>query len=65
MVLEVKCFHGVEAFEVYLLKVSALKLSHPSAYPVFQDFSRFSILRHSPSGEREGVRGNSYKRKKE
>jgi hypothetical protein len=42
MVLEVKCFHGVGAFEVHLLKVSALKLSHPSACPVFQDFSLFS-----------------------
>jgi hypothetical protein len=38
MVFEMKCFHGVGAFEVYLLKVSALKLSHPSACPVFKDF---------------------------
>jgi hypothetical protein len=54
MMLEMKYFHSVGAFEADLLKVSALKLSHPSAYPVFQDFSRLSILRHSPSGEREG-----------
>jgi hypothetical protein len=42
MVLEVKCFHGVGAFEVYLLKVTAPKLSHPSACPVFEGFSLFS-----------------------
>jgi hypothetical protein len=54
MVLEVKCFHGVGAFEVYLLKVSALKLSHPSACPVFKDFSLFSQLRHSLEGEGDG-----------
>jgi hypothetical protein len=47
MVLEAKYFYGVGAYEVYLLKVSALKLSHPSACPVFQDFSRFYLLRHS------------------
>jgi hypothetical protein len=45
MVLEAKYFHGVGTFEVYLLKVSALKLSHPSACPVFKDFSYFSLLR--------------------
>ncbi len=51
MVLEMKCFHRVEAFEVNLLKVTALKLSHPSACPVFNDFSLFSELRHNPGGE--------------
>jgi hypothetical protein len=57
MVLETKCFYGVEAFEVYLLKVTALKLSHPSACPVFKEFSLFSQLRHSLLGERGRVRG--------
>jgi hypothetical protein len=54
MVFEMKCFHGVGAFEVYLFKVSALKLSHPSVCSVFKDFSLFSQLRHSLIGEREG-----------
>jgi hypothetical protein len=58
MILESEYFHGVGASEAYLLKVSALKLSHPSACPVFQDFSRFSLLRHSPNGERVGSEGN-------
>jgi hypothetical protein len=48
MVLEVKCFHGVGAFEVYLLKVAALKHSHPSAYPVFQKVGFFHITAQSP-----------------
>ena len=63
MVLEVKCFLDVGAFEVHLLKVSALpcrsgfaqaglKLSHPSACPVFQNCSLISILRHSLGGGR-------------
>jgi hypothetical protein len=56
MVLESECFHGVGAFEVHLLKVPALKLSHPSVCSVFQNFSRFSLLRHSLSGEKEGVK---------
>jgi len=47
MVLGSECFHGVGAFEVHLLKVSALKLSHPSVCSVFQNISRFSLLRHS------------------
>ncbi len=34
MVLEPKYFHGIGAFEVCLSKVSALKFSHPSVYPV-------------------------------
>jgi hypothetical protein len=51
MVLEAKYFRDVGAFEVHLLKVPALKLSHPSACPVFKDFSRFSRLRHSLEGE--------------
>jgi len=38
MVVEAKYLHGVGAFEVYILKVSALKLSHPSACPVFKGF---------------------------
>ena len=55
MVLESECFHSVGAFEVYLLKVSALKLSHPSVCSVFQNFSRFFLLRHSLlMGEGEG-----------
>ncbi len=54
MVLESECFHGVGAFEVHLLKVSALKLSHPSVCSVFQNFSRFSLLRHSLLGRGEG-----------
>jgi hypothetical protein len=33
MMLEAKYFHGDGALEVYFFKVSALKLSHPSAYP--------------------------------
>jgi hypothetical protein len=45
--LEAKNFHGVGIFEVHILKVSALKLYHPSACPVFKDFSYFSLLRHS------------------
>jgi len=52
MVLEVKCFLDVGAFEVHLLKVSALKLSHQSACPVFQNCSLISILRHSLGGGR-------------
>jgi hypothetical protein len=54
MVLESGCFHGIGAFEVHLLKVSALKLSHPSVCSVFQNFSRFSLLQRSLRGEREG-----------
>jgi hypothetical protein len=57
MVLESEYFHGVGAFEVHLLKVFALKLSYPSVCSVFQNFSRFSQLRHGPNGERDGVRG--------
>jgi hypothetical protein len=52
MAFEMKCFQGVGAFEADLLGVSALKLSHPSACPVFKDFSLFSQLRHSLSGGR-------------
>jgi hypothetical protein len=33
MVLEAKYFNGVGAFEVYFLKVSALKLRHLTTYP--------------------------------
>jgi hypothetical protein len=47
MVLESEYFHGVGAFEVHLLKVSALKLFHRSVCSVFQNFNRFSLLRHS------------------
>ena len=54
MMLEVECFHGIGAFDVYLLKVTALKLSHPSACPFFKKFSLFSQLRHSLVGERVG-----------
>ena len=34
MVFELKCFHGIGAFGVELLKVPALKLFHPSAHSV-------------------------------
>jgi len=54
MVLGMKCFHGLGAFEVNLLKVTALKLSHPSACPFFKKFSLFSQLRHSLVGEKVG-----------
>jgi hypothetical protein len=57
MVLESECFHGVGAFEVHLLKVSALKLSHPSVCSVFQNFSRFSLLRPSLFGKRGKGKG--------
>ena len=49
MVLEVKCFLDVGAFEVHLLKVSALKLSHPSACPVFK-VGRGDFSLHESSG---------------
>jgi hypothetical protein len=55
MVLEAKYLHGIGAFEVCLFKVSALKLSHPFACPVFHDFSRFSLLRHGLLRGRVGV----------
>jgi hypothetical protein len=35
MLLDANYFNSVGAFEVNLLKVSALKLSHPSASPFF------------------------------
>jgi hypothetical protein len=54
MVIEAKYFHGVGASEVYLLKGSALKLSHPSACPVFQDFSRFPYYDTLSLGRGEG-----------
>jgi hypothetical protein len=57
MVFKGKYIYGVGAFEAYLLKVSALKLSHPSACPVFKDFSYFSpITTQSPYGERKDGR---------
>jgi hypothetical protein len=56
IVLEAKYLHEGGTFEAYLLKISALKLSHPSACPVFQDLSRFSLLRRSLNRE-EGGRG--------
>jgi hypothetical protein len=56
MVLEAECFEGVGTFGVHLIKVSALKLSHPSARSVFQSFSYFSLLWHSLSGERRSPR---------
>jgi hypothetical protein len=57
MVLEAQSFQGVGTFEVHLLKVPALKLSHPSACSVLQNFSHFSLLRYSLQGGRvrEGV----------
>jgi prepilin-type N-terminal cleavage/methylation domain-containing protein len=56
MVLEEQCFHGIGAFGSHLLKVSALKLFHPSACSVFQSFSHFSRLRHKLLGERRWVK---------
>jgi hypothetical protein len=44
MMLKSKYFHGVGTFEVHLLKVSALKLSHPSACPVFKDFEEGEVI---------------------
>jgi hypothetical protein len=41
MVLEVKCFQGVGAFEVYLLKVSALKLPHRLPVPFLRTSASF------------------------
>jgi hypothetical protein len=35
-VLEMQCFHGIEAFEAHRLKVSALKLFHPPIYSLFR-----------------------------
>jgi release factor glutamine methyltransferase len=40
-VLEIQCFHGIGAFEVYRLKVSALKLSDPSVCSVLRRFGFF------------------------
>jgi len=54
MVLEAQCFQGVGAFEVHLLKVSALKLSHPSACSVFQNFSHFPYYDTVSWGEGKG-----------
>jgi hypothetical protein len=39
--LEMKYFHGVGAFEVYLLKVSALKLSHRLPVPFLRTSASF------------------------
>jgi hypothetical protein len=59
MVLEAECFQGVGAFEVYLLKVPALKLFHPLACSVLQNVSHLSLLRHSlQRGGKSG--GNDY-----
>jgi hypothetical protein len=41
MMLEMKYFHGVEAFEAYLLKVSALKLSHCLPVPFLWTLASF------------------------
>jgi hypothetical protein len=41
MVLEIGCFHGIGAFKVYRLKVSALKLSHPPVCSVLRLFGPF------------------------
>jgi hypothetical protein len=38
MVLESECFHGVGAFEIYLLKVSALP--SPKRLPAAQGFGK-------------------------
>jgi hypothetical protein len=53
MVLEQQCYKDIGAFEVHLLMVSALKLSHPSACSFFQNFSHFSLLRLGVPGRRE------------
>jgi len=55
MVLESEYFHGVGAFKVHLLKVSALKLSHPSVCSVFQNFSRFPYCDTVSEGRGMGV----------
>jgi hypothetical protein len=35
MVVKAECFYSIGTVEAYFLKVPALKLSHPSACPVF------------------------------
>jgi hypothetical protein len=63
-VLDPQCFHIVEAFEIDLLKVSALKLSYtPTTCPVFQNFSHLSLAQHGLSGEGGRVRGHNVRRK--
>ena len=51
MVLEALRLHAIGTFGGCLSKVSALKLFHPSACSVFQNFRHFLLLRHSFSGE--------------
>ncbi len=51
-VLRIQCFHGIGAFEVYRLKVSALK-PHPSVCSVLR---RFGFFRNESREEREQVR---------
>jgi len=41
MVLESQCFYGVGAFEVHLLKVSALKLLTRLSVPFFRTSAAF------------------------
>jgi hypothetical protein len=59
MVLESQCFHAIGAFEVYLLKVSALKLFHASVCSVFQNFTHFSYCETVLTGEGKGLREGS------
>jgi hypothetical protein len=47
MVFESECSYGVGVFEVRLLKISSLKLSHLPVCSGFQDLSYFSMLRYS------------------
>jgi hypothetical protein len=58
MVDEAKYFYGIGASEVYLLKVSTLKLSHPSACPVFilAAFPYYNPLSPGGRGRGEGER---------
>ena len=50
-------FSGIGVFGVDRLEVSAVKLSHPSACSVFQNFSHFSLLQRTLWGEEGRVRG--------
>jgi hypothetical protein len=54
MVLEAQCLQGVGAFEVHLLKVFALKLSHPSACSVFRTSATFPYYDTVSAGSGEG-----------
>ena len=57
MMLEIQCFHGIGAFGVYRLKVSALKLSHPSVYSVLRRGGFFS--NYDTVSKSQGIRKDS------